>query len=184
LQEEAAAMAQNFLSCDREQSLLLPPDLRDWLDEDHLAWFVIEAIDELDLESFYCTHRGDGHGADAARAGRFPEAPYSICRPCPPLAKARAETVSTELDQKDAVEGCAAIGVLSSDLAHQRATTVDPIVPRTEADVALIRGRARADSPSRCVVTFAFACKERRKLTTRQGGPTAPAGGVAVGRRG
>jgi hypothetical protein len=28
----------------------LPPDLRDWLDEDHLAWFVIEAIEELDLE--------------------------------------------------------------------------------------------------------------------------------------
>jgi hypothetical protein len=27
-------MAQNFLSCDREQSLLLPPDFRDWLDED------------------------------------------------------------------------------------------------------------------------------------------------------
>jgi hypothetical protein len=28
-------MAQNFLRCDREQSLLLPPDLHDWLDEDH-----------------------------------------------------------------------------------------------------------------------------------------------------
>lgn len=34
-------MAQNFLSCDRDQALLLPPDLRDWLDEDHLARFVI-----------------------------------------------------------------------------------------------------------------------------------------------
>jgi hypothetical protein len=42
-------MAQNFLSCDRDQALLLPPDLRDWLDEDHFAWFVIEAIEELDL---------------------------------------------------------------------------------------------------------------------------------------
>jgi hypothetical protein len=31
----------------------LPPDLRDWLPEDHLAWFVIEAIEELDLEPFY-----------------------------------------------------------------------------------------------------------------------------------
>ncbi len=27
--------------------MLLPPDLREWLDEDHLAWFVIEAIEEL-----------------------------------------------------------------------------------------------------------------------------------------
>ena len=43
-------MAQNFLACDRDQSLLLPPDLREWLADDHLAWFVIEAIEGLDLE--------------------------------------------------------------------------------------------------------------------------------------
>ena len=58
-------MPQNFLSCGREQSLLLPPDLRDWLDEDHLAWFVIEAIAELDLEAFYAAYRADGHGRAA-----------------------------------------------------------------------------------------------------------------------
>jgi len=58
-------MPQNFLTCDREQSLLLPPDLRDWLDEDHFAWFVIEAIDELDLEPFYAAYRADGHGRAA-----------------------------------------------------------------------------------------------------------------------
>src|SRR5215207_11659306 len=28
---------QNFLSCDRDQPMLLPPDLRDWLSDDHLA---------------------------------------------------------------------------------------------------------------------------------------------------
>jgi transposase len=58
-------MPQNFLSCDRDQSLLLPPDLRDWLDEDHLAWFVIEAIEQLDLEPFYAAYRVDGHGRAA-----------------------------------------------------------------------------------------------------------------------
>jgi transposase len=58
-------MPQNFLSCDRDQPLLLPPDLRDWLDEDHLGWFVIEAVDELDLEPFYASYRADGHGASA-----------------------------------------------------------------------------------------------------------------------
>jgi hypothetical protein len=58
-------MPQNFLSCDRDQALLLSPDLRDWLDEDHLAWFVIEAIEELDLEPFYPAYRQDGHGACA-----------------------------------------------------------------------------------------------------------------------
>src|SRR5918994_6295757 len=58
-------MAQNFLSCNRDQPLLLPPDLRDWLDDDHLAWFVIEAIEELDLEPFYTSYRADGHGRAA-----------------------------------------------------------------------------------------------------------------------
>jgi transposase len=58
-------MPQNFISCDRDQALLLSPDLRDWLDEDHLAWFVIEAIEELDLEPFYASYRSDGHGASA-----------------------------------------------------------------------------------------------------------------------
>ena len=35
-------MAYNFLACDRDQAFLLPPDLRDGLPADHLAWFVLE----------------------------------------------------------------------------------------------------------------------------------------------
>jgi transposase len=58
-------MGQNFLTCDRDQPLLLPPDLRDWLEEDHLAWFVIEAIEELDPDAFYASYRDDGHGRAA-----------------------------------------------------------------------------------------------------------------------
>ena len=58
-------MPQNFLSCDRDQPMLLPPDLREWLDEDHLAWFVIEAIEELDLGPFFASYRADGHGRAA-----------------------------------------------------------------------------------------------------------------------
>jgi len=58
-------MAQNFLSCDREQVLLLPPNLRDWLPEDHLAWFVVAAVEEMDLSPFYGAYRDDGHGRAA-----------------------------------------------------------------------------------------------------------------------
>jgi len=58
-------MPQNFLTCDRDQPLLLPPDLREWLPEDHLAWFVIEAIEELELGPFYAAYRSDGHGRAA-----------------------------------------------------------------------------------------------------------------------
>ena len=58
-------MPQNFLPCERDQPLLLPPDLRDWLPEDHLAWFVIGSVEALDLSSFYAAYRADGHGAAA-----------------------------------------------------------------------------------------------------------------------
>jgi len=58
-------MPQNFLPCDRDQPLLLPPDLRDWLPEDHLAWFVISSVEALDLRPFYAAYRSDGHGAAA-----------------------------------------------------------------------------------------------------------------------
>jgi len=56
---------QNFLPCDRDQELLLPPSLREWLAEDHLAWFVLDAVEELDLEAFYAAYRRDGWGAAA-----------------------------------------------------------------------------------------------------------------------
>jgi transposase len=58
-------MAQNFVACDREQELLLPPSLREWLPESHLAWFVIDAVEALDLSGFYAAYRVDGHGRPA-----------------------------------------------------------------------------------------------------------------------
>lgn len=58
-------MAQNFLPCDREQELLLPPSLREWLPEDHLAWFVLDAVGEIDLSAFYSVYREDGWGRAA-----------------------------------------------------------------------------------------------------------------------
>jgi hypothetical protein len=45
-------MAYNFLRGDRDQPFWLPPDLRDWLPADHLAWFVRDVVDQLDLEPF------------------------------------------------------------------------------------------------------------------------------------
>ena len=62
-------MAQNFLACDRDQELLLPPSVRDWLPEDHFAWFVLAAVEELDLAAFYTAYRADGHGRAAHDPG-------------------------------------------------------------------------------------------------------------------
>src|SRR6266545_7530030 len=44
-------MAYNFLRGDRDQAFLLPSDLRGWLPADHLAWFVLDVVDQLDLAS-------------------------------------------------------------------------------------------------------------------------------------
>jgi transposase len=58
-------MPQNFIESRREQGFLLPPDVREWLPADHLAWFVIEAVAGMDLNAFYGAYRTDGHGRAA-----------------------------------------------------------------------------------------------------------------------
>jgi transposase len=58
-------VAFNFVACDRDQELFLPPSLREWLPADHLAWFVIDAVEEIDLGAFYADYRGDGWGRAA-----------------------------------------------------------------------------------------------------------------------
>jgi len=44
---------------------LLPPDVREWLPADHLAWFGIDAVAGMDLSAFYAAYRADGHGRAA-----------------------------------------------------------------------------------------------------------------------
>ncbi len=58
-------MAYNFLLCDRNQAYLLPPSLADWLPEGHLAWFVLDAVEQIDLQPFYKKYRTDGVGNSA-----------------------------------------------------------------------------------------------------------------------
>jgi transposase len=58
-------VSQNFVACDREQELLLPPSLREWLPEDHLAWFVLDAVEQIDLSAVYDAYRADGWGRAA-----------------------------------------------------------------------------------------------------------------------
>lgn len=62
-------MGQNFLGCDREQSYLMPPSLREWLGQDELAWCVLDAVGEMDLAAVYGSYRADGHGRAAHDPG-------------------------------------------------------------------------------------------------------------------
>jgi transposase len=61
-------MARRYLPVDRDQAFLLPPDLREWLPADHLAWFVLDVVGELDLGEFHARRRLGGAG----RAGYDP----------------------------------------------------------------------------------------------------------------
>src|SRR3954453_15810900 len=58
-------MGQRFVACDREQSFLMPPDVREWLPESHLAWFVLDAVGEMNLDGFYAAYRWDGRSRPA-----------------------------------------------------------------------------------------------------------------------
>jgi transposase len=63
--EKVGAMPQNFKPCDRSQQFLLAPDMREWLPADHLAFFIIETTEGLDLGAFYRCYRADGWGRAA-----------------------------------------------------------------------------------------------------------------------
>jgi transposase len=58
-------MAYNFVAGDRDQLLLMPPSLAEWLPADHLAWFVLDVVAELDLGAFEAAYRADGRGGAA-----------------------------------------------------------------------------------------------------------------------
>src|SRR5256714_1865566 len=61
-------MALNFASCDREQLLLMPPSLTEWLPENHLVWTILGAVDQMDLGRFNEAYR-------LGAAGRAPYGP-------------------------------------------------------------------------------------------------------------
>jgi transposase len=67
----AAGATRVYVSPRREQLFLLPVSMRDWLDERHLAWFVIDVVGELDTGAL---HRRPG-----GTPGRPPYDPEMLC---------------------------------------------------------------------------------------------------------
>ena len=52
-----------FVDADRRTSYLLPPSVEEWLPEEHLARFVVEVVDGLDLSALVNAYRGRGSEA-------------------------------------------------------------------------------------------------------------------------
>lgn len=58
-------MAHFYVGADRDQLFLLPTSMRDWLEEGHLAWFVIEVVAKVDTSAFHARHPNNGPGRPA-----------------------------------------------------------------------------------------------------------------------
>ena len=59
-------MGKSFRSDDLNQALLLPPSLHDWLPEKHLARFLVDVVETLDLGAIYASYDAkDGRGQAA-----------------------------------------------------------------------------------------------------------------------
>ncbi len=58
-------MPRKYRPYEPDQTLLLPPSARDWLPEDHLAFFVSDAVDVIDLSAFDAQYGTEGPGNQA-----------------------------------------------------------------------------------------------------------------------
>lgn len=56
-------MTGHFEIADRETDFLLPSSIQDWLPEDHLARFVVEVVDQIDLSDLTRQYAGRGSRA-------------------------------------------------------------------------------------------------------------------------
>ncbi len=56
-------MAKKYRFYDQKQTLLLPLNIQDWIPEDHLAIFISDMVDEMDLTSIYIYYEGEERGA-------------------------------------------------------------------------------------------------------------------------
>lgn len=56
-------MAKSYRPVQRDQVFLLPPDMSEWLPADHLAWFVLDVVDELNTTGLEQCRRVGGAGA-------------------------------------------------------------------------------------------------------------------------
>lgn len=58
-------MAYNLIECNREQMYLMPVSIEAWLSEGHLAWFILDAVEAMDISNFYLKYRADECGRAA-----------------------------------------------------------------------------------------------------------------------
>lgn len=56
-------MNDKFLTADQDTAYLLPPSIQEWVAEDHLARFIVDIVDHLDMEEIESAYKGRGSRA-------------------------------------------------------------------------------------------------------------------------
>jgi transposase len=120
-------MARFYVGPQREQLLLMPVSMRDWLEEGHLAWFVIDVVEQLDTAALHVRHRNDGPG----RPAYDPDMMLAL------LLYAYANGVRSSRRIEAACRTDAAYRVISGGLVPDHATLARFVVDHQEAMQAL-----------------------------------------------
>lgn len=108
-------MPTHFRPYAPDQELLLQPSLREWLPEGHLAYFVSDVIEQLDLRVFYKAYEGDGRR----------KAPFEPCMMLKVLIYAYATGVFSSRKIARKLEEDVAFRVLGADNFPQHRTICD-----------------------------------------------------------
>ena len=78
--EMGAPVSKTYRPFDRKQLLLMPPSLDDWLPQDHLARFLSDVVDELDLSGIYESYEREGRGFPPYEPGMMTQVMlYAYC---------------------------------------------------------------------------------------------------------
>jgi hypothetical protein len=72
-------MGDQFKTIDRDTEYLFPPSVQEWLPEDHLARFIMEIVEGLNLERLNSSYRGSGSEANAIKCAKRKVTPYIAC---------------------------------------------------------------------------------------------------------
>jgi transposase len=168
-------MGQNFITADREQVLLMPPALVDWLPDAHFVWTVLGAVEQMDLAAFYDAYRANGQG----RAAYDPQVMLSL------LLYAYATGISSSRQIERCCEVDVAFKVITamrvpdhSTIAefrrrHQDANRASPTPSRSKVTVDPPRPPNFARQPRRQarlrigrLRAIAFVCSPKPKLAS------------------
>ena len=138
-------MAVNVRSGDLDQLFLMPPSVKDWLPEDHLAFFVLDVVSELDLARLGAARRVRGRGELSQRqAGEILGVSHTWVRDMTKRYFGRdgqriARTAEPEPEEWIPVIERLARGEISKRAARDELTVSDA---RINAMLAHIRGEA------------------------------------------